>query len=337
MKRSRRWISTTLSLCLVGLGFGCREASEEVVWVDVRHAAAVLATAESSDWPTPAPDLPAIPAERVTLPGFGGAMIDRAMVAARRAEAQRILADQLAETQQLLEEAYRVQLRATARALASDLRESLRERISEGHEESLSAIERIIEASAEERGPKVVRLALLVGWPDDGRSDFIRFADQSGPVEESWNAEADRLRAELRAHDAVVARQLEAVLAGFDDVIAAERASNEQRVQDELRKADEAAAQRARLRFQETAKLTLPRLLVGERSFAESREATTLDVPGVGGTAVNVPVPETLAPAVQTLRSRLDIWLAVHGYKLAEGPEHAPDYTGDFIAWIRQP
>lgn len=309
----------------------------EVVWVDLSAAAHELAAEAAIDWPNIGADAPSIAAVTVTLPGVPASVVDRAVVAARRADALALLQAQLRDTQAKLEEAYRVQLRASARLLAADLRESLREHASEASEASIAAISRILEASAETRGPKVVRLALLAGWPDDGRSDFVRFAAQRGPVEESWDAEAERLRTELEEHDAWISRQIEAILSQFQGMLETERATNEARIQEEIRRADEQAARQARERFSETAKLTLPRLLDTGRDVIAGREETVLNIPGAQGETVRADAPGPFPIPYDALRSRLDIWLRIRGYKLATGPEGVSDRTGEFIAWINQP
>jgi hypothetical protein len=316
---------------------GCRAPEQEFVWVDLSDAARVLSVEAAIDWPEIAAGAIDVPAATLTLPGVPSSVVDRAIVAARRSDALDLLQEQLKDTQVKLEEAYRVQLRAAARSLAAELRESLRERADEASEASIAAISTILVNSAEVRGPKVVRLALLVGWPDDGRSNFVRFASQRGPVEESWDAEADRLRAELKEHDALISRQIETILSQFQGIIDTERATNEARIQEEIRKADEQAARLARERFAETARMTLPRLLGTGRDAIAGREATTLTVPGAAGEDIRSEQPGPMPVPHDALRSRLDIWLSIRGYKLASSPEGVSDRTGEFIAWINQP
>jgi hypothetical protein len=319
------------------LAAGCRAPQEEYVWVDLSDAARVMAAEAAIDWPQIAAFSVAIPGTTLTLPGVSASAVDRAVVEARRADAAQLLQEQLRDTQAKLEEAYRVQLRAAARLLAADLRESLRERSDAASEASIAAIAAIVENSAEVRGPKVVRLALLAGWPDDGRSDFVRFAAQRGPVEESWDAEADRLRKELEEHDAFVSRQIEAILSQFQALIDTERATNEARVAQEIRRADEQAARLARERFSETARLTLPRLLGATKDVLPGREETVLRLPRAQGETVASSRPLPFPIAYEALRSRLDIWLSIRGYKLASSPDGVSDRTGEFIAWINQP
>ncbi|MDQ2986092.1 MAG: hypothetical protein M3R13_05155 [Armatimonadota bacterium] len=326
-----------ITLSLLALGSGCKDAQRQSVWVDLSAAARVMKAEAAIDWPTLASTSLAVASTVVSLPGLSSSVIDRTVVANRRADAIELLADQLRDTQTKLEEAYRVQLRASARVLAADLREALRERSTEGSEASISAISSILEASAEVRGPIIVRLGLLVGWPDDGRSDFVRFASQKGPVEEAWDAEAARLRAELEEHDRWVTRRIEAILSQFDEMIASERTLNEQRIQAEIRRADAMAANMARERFAETARLTLPRLLSGASTVMPGRGATTLSIPGSTGTETRTQEPAAFPIPYEVLRSRLEIWLEIHGYKLAPGAGSAPDLTGEFIAWINQP
>jgi hypothetical protein len=335
VKPLRQWTWTTLSLLL--LAAGCRAPQEEYVWVDLSDAARVMAAEAAIDWPQIAAFSVAIPGTTLTLPGVSASAVDRAVVEARRADAAQLLQEQLRDTQAKLEEAYRVQLRAAARLLAADLRESLRERADAASEASIAAIAAIVENSAEVRGPKVVRLALLAGWPDDGRSDFVRFAAQRGPVEESWDAEAERLRKELEEHDASVSRQIEAILSQFQALIDTERATNEARVAEEIRRADEQAARLARERFSETARLTLPRLLGATNDVLPGREETVLRLPGAQGETVASSRPLPFPIAYEALRSRLDIWLSIRGYKLASSPDGVSDRTGEFIAWINQP
>ena len=336
MKRSRRWTPTTLSLLAI-LAAGCRPPAQEFVWVDLSAAAGVMAAEAAIDWPETSTSSVAVPSTTMTLQGVPSSVVNRAIVASRRAEALQLLQSQLIDTQRKLEEAYRLQLGSAARLLAADLRESLRERSNEASEASIEAISLILNNSAAIRGPMVVRLALLAGWPDDGRSDFVRFAAQKGPVEESWDAEAERLRREIKENDDLVTEKIEAVLAQFQGILATERASNEARIQEEIRKADEQAARIARERFAETARMTLPRLLRDDADFIAGREATTLTVPGVQGESLRGERPGPFPIPYEVLRSRLDIWLRIRGYKLAAGPQDVMDRTGEFIAWINQP
>jgi hypothetical protein len=304
--------------------------------VDLSDAARVMAAEAAIDWPTLAAAAVSTPTMSFTLPGVPASVIDRTRAATRRAEAEAVLRVQLQETQSRLEEAYRVQLRAAARTLAADLRESLRERAGRASEESIAAIAAILESSAAVRAPKVVRLALLVGWPDDGKSDFVRFAAR-GAVEESWNEEADRLRQELEEHDAFVTARIDTVLSQFQGLVETERATNAQRIVAANREAEAQAATMARDRFAETARLTLPKLLGGGRSVLSGRSSTTLTIPGLEGEATRGDSPRPFPIPYDVLRSRLEIWLRIRGYKLAAGPSGGPDRTGEFIAWINHP
>lgn len=335
MKLSKLWIPTTLSLA--ALVSGCKESIQEEVWVDLDAAARVMSAEAAIGWPDqivgPAGSAPTTAA----IPGFSSSVIDRTVVSNRRADAQELLAAQLRDTQEKLEAAYRVQLRASARVLAADLRESLRERATEGSEASISAISSILESSAAVRGPIIVRLGLLVGWPDDGRSDFVRFASRRGPVEEAWDAEIVRLRKELEEHDLWVTKRIEAILSKFDQMLATERASNEQRILEETRRADAEAAELARKRFAQTAQLTLPRLLSEETELISGQGATTLAIPGASGESVVVAEPTPLPIPYEVLRSRLELWLRIRGYKLSAGPGRGSDKTGEFIAWTNHP
>ncbi len=301
-------------------------------------AVARFTSAEAAiGWPDPVAAPAGTASTTATLPGLTSSMIDRSVVANRRADARELLAAQLRDTRDKLEAAYQVQLRARARVLAADLRESLRERATEGSEASIAAISSILESSAAVRGPIIVRLGLLVGWPDDGRSDFVRFASRKGPVEEEWDAEIVRLRSELEEHDLWVSKRIEAVLSQFDQMLAAERASNQQRIQEETARADAEAAELARQRFAQTAQLTLPRLLSEKSELITGQGETTVVIPAAPGVSSNVAEPPPLPVPYDVLRSRLELWLRIRGYKLATGPGRAPDKTGEFIAWTNHP
>jgi hypothetical protein len=297
----------------------------------------VLSAEAAIRWPDQIAGTAGTAASTATLPSFTSSVIDRTVVANRRADARDLLADQLRDTRDKLEAAYQVQLRARARVLAADLREALRERSTEGSEVSIAAISSILESSAAVRGPIIVRLGLLVGWPDDGRSDFVRFASRSGPVEESWEAEIVRLRAKLEEHDLWVTRRIEAVLSQFDEMLAAERAANQQRIQDETTRADAEAAELARQRFAQTAQLTLPRLLSEQSELIGGQGTTTVVIPGAASESRSIEEPPPLPVPYEVLRSRLELWLRIRGYKLAAGSGRAPDKTGEFIAWTNHP
>jgi hypothetical protein len=334
-KRSRQWIPITLSL--IATLTGCKTSLQKEVWVDLSAAAHVMRAESKIDWPTLATTSLAVASGVVSLPGLASTVVDRSVVAERRREARDLLQDQLQQTQSKLEEAYRVQLQAKVRALQADLRAALRDTVTEQSERSIEAISQILQASADVRGPIIVRLGLLAGWPDDGRSDFVRFASQKGPVEEAWDAEARRLRAELEEHDAFVSRQVLAVLSNFDQMLEADRAANLARIEEARKQAEAQAAQMARERFAETARLTLPKLLDENPTVLPGLPATTLTIPGSSEATVRSAPPSQFPIPTDVLKSRLEIWLHVRGYRLAAGPGLAPDMTGEFIAWINQP
>lgn len=332
---SRRWILTTLSVA--ALVAGCKDETQEAVWVDLDAVARFARLRSAIDWPGKVVAPAGSTTSAGVLAGSRPRVADRSVVVRRRADAKELLADQLRDTQAKLEAAYKIQLRARARALAADLRESLRERATEGSEASISAISSILEASASVRGPIIVRLGLLVGWPDDGRSDFVRFASRTGPVEEAWEAEIGRLRAELEQHDIWVSKRIEAILSQFDQMLAAERASNQQKIEDETARADAEAAELARKRFAQTAQLTLPRLLSEEPELIPGQGRTTVVIPGTSAGSAKIASPAPMPVPIDALESRLKLWLRIRGYKLASGPESAPDKTGEFIAWTNHP
>ncbi len=120
-------------------------------------------------------------------------------------------------------------------------------------------------------------------------------------------------------------------------MLATERATNQQRIQEETARADAEAAELARQRFAQTAQLTLPRLLSEKSESIGGHGTTTVVIPGASSESETAEEPTPLPVPYDVLQSRLELWLTIRGYKLAAGPGRAPDKTGEFIAWTNHP
>jgi hypothetical protein len=225
-------------------------------------------------------------------------------------------------------------LRASAEIAA--VRSTLGETLGEFDAKLMDEAAEVIRQRALERGRMIARLAFLAGFPP-GRTRKVPVPWRTA-LDEEWAKEADQLRRDLlqwddetyrrieelvASHHSLQARAREQVEGAVEAIRAAARRSAESRVQ-------EAMTAVAGLRLEDLMAdkpLALPALTGG--SFVE--------VPTVN---LKISSPE-IDPAVADLpvRSRvkrnLEIFLRLHGYKLAK-PGEGKDVTGEFILWLEK-
>ena len=200
----------------------------------------------------------------------------------------------------------------------------------------LSRIRSQFEAYAEKRGPKVVKLALLAGFPDsDPQSQRPPPQDKKWPYHDFL--EAKQLRAEIAALDKEYELGLQAVLDEPDAAKAEEitkiRVQIEQMRADADRRAQEEAAKQVQREQEEL-----------RSALADKREVT---LPAIPGRTVKVPGsdPVTAPPKVEalgvdelrkrlraTIQSDLTIWAGQRDYKLVKKGA-GTDATKEFIEW----
>jgi hypothetical protein len=202
-----------------------------------------------------------------------------------------------------------------------------------------AALRKAFESYAAQRGPLIVRLALLAGFPDpDPESKrgpitpsplvLKRLAEakairaQVVSLAKSYNAEADRLIAgEQQDADAELTR----IRAGLETA----------RNQAEDRARREAASQVRTLEntlgpsLATESDTILPG--VPSRTVPAQRPAAMPAQPEV---ATSSPM-DSRAARLDRLKQELDIWTAVNGYRESATPDKGRDRTSEFIEWIK--
>nr|MBA3726102.1 hypothetical protein [Armatimonadota bacterium] len=333
---SRSWIPTTLSLSLL-VALGCRKPEDRLVWVDVQKAARSLAVV------TPAGEASvslsgSLPAATVALSALQPSDRGREAAARRRGDAVALMGTQIEAALVRLENIYRTQLEAIARSTAASKRTEFANDLLDRAESTRRGVEAIMLTHVDERGDVLGRLALLAKWPlrplhEPQLLNFFPIADRSA-VEGQWQREMDRLSERLGVIDQQIEAQIGPMLAEYDKY-GKDRAGEIELVEgQELASAKAEASRRANERIRTASRGDLPELLDVRAGALPGQPAVSANIPAAAFRAEPIPKPAALPPPMNAVRSRLNIWLRIQGYKLARWPREAPDRTGDFIAWI---
>ena len=250
----------------------------------------------------------------------------------RRAEAAALLEDQKAEALSRFISAYRAQLLAAARVTAASLESDLAERTDARAEQAIDATYSLVTQNVDKRAKILARLALLTKWPELVQLNFFPIARTSA-VRDKWDAESNQLREDLSALDRSVSERIDAILSGNRALFDAESKELARRIQSEFDKAETEAVEKARQRLASSDR-RIPNLLTLRQDVLHPSAGGALTIPAVAFDEPPIPEPEALPPPSDAIRTRLNIWARIHGYKLGRGPDGAADKTGEFIAWI---
>lgn len=269
----------------------------------------------------------------INLPSTRPSNRGRELSERRRREALAEMKSQREDILVQLENAYSAELTAQAKAFEADLAAELGGKIRERADIAAEGISSIIQSTAQIRGRLAARLTLLAGWPDKGGYKFVPIARTSA-VEPAWKAETEQVRKELVELDTEINKKIQAAVDAFHTVSANEKSTIAQRIKTAYSDASREAAVRARNRISTTGRERLPTLLSASANLLHGQPAASVTLPG---TQIAVP-PMTRVAAVPApvvaLRTRLDIWLRIRGYKLAAGPRGVQDKTEEFINWM---
>ena len=277
------------------------------------------------------------PAQTIGLPAIRPSPRGREQASQRREEALQLMQAQRAETLSELEEAYRRQLIATANSEAVTMTSELSEKVRARADAAVDQIAGIINATAPQRGRVIARLALLAGWPDKGGLRFAPIA-RTSVIAEQWKKEAAELRKNLLALDAQLGKQIDTIVDADRQLTESERADLAKRIKTSISVADERARARAGERLRTTGRMTLPTLLTRSARALPGQPASSLTVPGTLVAWNPAQYPPPMPAPVEAFAERLNIWLRIHGYKLAAGHARGvPDMTGEFIVWNNHP
>lgn len=333
--RLKSWTKTTLSALAAFASVLCAcGRTEPVVWVDVRRAGAQLYATASE---------PTGFVSRVSgLPPAAGAIPEREPstlgardAERRRTEALELMALESARLRQALEDAYLRELTEKVKVTERDLLLELRKVIRERADQVVETVWSWIQESALARGPMAARYAFLSGAAYKPRPIENVPADAGANYEQRRRKELADLARSIAQHDQEFESRLQELLDRTNSESEAERTAVLARIQAAYVEAARTAERLALARIQETGRVDLPPLL----------DLSSRDVPPLPSSKVEfdavvsevfsgglTPLPRRYQEEIQT---QLDIWLRVHGYKLARRSGDAPDLTVEFINWVR--
>jgi hypothetical protein len=303
------------------------------VWVDLAQAQRAISVKGSPD--APVAQQPGAAGQSVFLPAEAASDRGREEAEFKRAKALAIMRAERDAVVEELASAYRHELEARAKVAETALRELLAEHTKNASEQFVESISAAILSEVGRRGHLVARLALLAGWPDDGKSNFERFA-RTGQPEKDWEAEAATVRGELRELDARVDTVIRGILENSRLYLESERAAIGNRIKQLYESIAGEAAKRVSARLRERAAQVGPSLLSRAAGELPSHPATSVSLPAVGASAVAGDAPPIVGMPAHVLLHRLNTWLRVRGYILVRNRAAAEDRTGEFIAWNQQ-
>lgn len=195
----------------------------------------------------------------------------------------------------------------------------------------------IFERYADQRGPFVIRLALLAGFPDPDPRSESRPTNAPRTVRDRFE-ESKGLRAKIADLDAAYEKEISTLLDEQDQVYAAELLALRIEIEKARAEADARANEEARQQVQQEAQ-ELNLELAGRSSLTvPGKEPSTQVLPGQGRLAaappLKSPTPEQrLADERAEIEGDLGIWLAQNGYRRSPVAQGARDATEEFRAW----
>ena len=191
---------------------------------------------------------------------------------------------------------------------------------------------------AAQRGPKLARLALLVGFPDPDPTS-TKSPDPARALAEARFVEAKALRSDIVGLDAAFARQTQGYLKDAQDKI--DEDLTQMRIDIQQRKDDadaRAEAEAARLAAVNEASLGLSSRSMRDVQLSqvapESVQPTSGPTPpAMGPTSIELDPTDT-AGRIRALQSEVRIWAGIHGYSLVERGK-GRDATEEFKEWAK--
>lgn len=306
---------------VAGIAVGCAPPPERVT-VDLDRVPPTI----SRSWP--AQPLPTAPdpfePQSVSLEPLPGQVVLLQEGRKRLEAAQKLV-------EQSRREAYDHMLRVLRGTYRSEIKRWAEERLEQlgptrtaEYDSAFGQLRALFEQYADARGPKMARLALIVGFPDWTASTEGRNA--------RWSEEAKRLQAEVRALDAEFAQGAARLLAHASQSIEQEAARVQREVQAAFAEAD-ARAERTASEQMASARRELDSLLAGRTELQLNAEpGERLELSGSSPVKSMPQLPDSKEPEPE-LRQELELWLRSQGYVLAPPGTRGRDVTKEFVAW----
>jgi hypothetical protein len=192
-------------------------------------------------------------------------------------------------------------------------------------------IRQIFDAYANKRGPLVIRLSFLVGFPDPDPAS-TRVPDSSRPLQKKRFDESKRLREQIvlldKQYDASVVNELNSLRESNEEAftrlkvdIEELRSKAEQQAIDEARKQINTNRDEVRSLIIDSPSVVLESVGKKKVAFAPASKPKMLKTPAVN-----------LSDGREEIKVDLDIWMAQKGYVLGSR-EKGVDVTLEFILW----
>ncbi|HWP30721.1 MAG TPA: hypothetical protein VNK96_03205 [Fimbriimonadales bacterium] len=319
-------------LCIVLLSLYSCTTEQKAVWIDwekVQHAY----TVPKSEFHLPAPEIYAPPVRR-RVPSLVIQPRPFSGTEARRKSALELMESERMRIVRDLETAYLDRFMMEVEATKNKLLDQLHTEATQRIEALIEEVSQWIRNEAQEVGEIKLRLALIEGYPKPRprNPEVLR----KSAVERMWAEEAANLKRRLNALDESFSTKLQARLEKENIFWASEITRIEELVKKTRLEAQTAAKALAQQRIEETGRLQLPVLLDEAELQRESHPEIHVELQGLSVKPRWRETPLTPPPIDKILKTKLDIWLSVHGYKLAKSPEDGEDRTLEFIAWLNQ-
>jgi hypothetical protein len=228
--------------------------------------------------------------------------------------------------------AYTRELAVEASALVKQRRDALDRRLRDAFDRTMQLVSNLVARSAPDRARLIVRVALISGWPDARKRSDEEV--RRSAVLQQWEREAEDLRARIAAHDQEVDQELNTLLAADAAMTSAERSQIAREVRDILDRVEGEAKRLAAERIADTNRAALPDLVGRIEERPAVHPGKRIDIPAASARMGSATVPD-LAALPEDVSAYLDIYIRVHGYKLARTPLGAEDKTSEFIAWLK--
>lgn len=328
MKWSKSWIGITLSTA--ALVPGC--ARETPVFVDLGRVRSATAGVEAPQVGAAAAIAASLEGSRATIKA--STPDGPTPEAGQRAEAvMALLRQQTEQTLASLTEAYERRAMVESAGEIAELRARLRRTLTELDSELMETAEQTVRARAPERGRLLARLAFLAGFPvSRPRRSNVPW---SSALDAEWAREVAELKKRIDSWDDETYALLDRMVSQHHEGREAVRAAVSAQIRELRESAREKASRDVSALLGAGGEASLGGLIADNPSPSRRASEVTADVPPLTVRLSKPEVGDRFVPASDRLDGLLDIFLRVHGYKLAGSRSAGRDATGEFIAWLK--
>jgi hypothetical protein len=332
MKPLNQWIKITLSLFIAAVQVACSK-SEPVVWVNLERAQQLVGQ----------PDRVQIQQNSVHkfVPSQSEFLqqVEPSHVTQRETDKKRLqaLAVVEAEKNRLLNgltKAYETELRSAVAIFASNLESGRRLKAKKLSEETINKISDIVKQNALQHGLLIAELAQLVGWPDSANLIVKPYGNDPMAIQKLTET-VDELRETITTISSKTTDQIDKILLEETSLNKEERLQIKAQIETAYKEATVEAGRLAKKKLDTIAAFSFFDVLEETSGILRMQPARHMTLPRMSVAFGNAPDRRPPKIPKSVLEGRLNIWLRLHGYKLSDGAQNAPDLTGEFVTWMR--